>query len=226
MLTGAIAFAPPSEIKHQSLAWFSQDGMKWSQAYEIGSADNWLWRVTWNEKSAYGFGYGTRNDRRGLRLFRSDDGVTFDTILENVEIDGTYPNETSLLFPNPDSAIVLVRQDGEPTNGLVGTARAPFTDWHWIALDRRIGGPHWTQTPSGHFLAAVRLYDQKTRTAVCWINPDTGTVTEALTLPSGGDTSYPGLVLRGNELFVSYYSSHEEKTAIYLARVQLELEKL
>ena len=59
------------------------------------------------------------------------------------------------------------------------------------------------------------------RTALCWLAPDAGTLTEFLTLPSGGDTSYPGLVWHDDQLWVSYYSSHEGKTSIYLARVKL-----
>ena len=35
------------------------------------------------------------------------------------------------------------------------------------------------------------------------------------------DTSYPGLVWHEGQLWVSYYSSHEGKTSIYLARVRL-----
>jgi hypothetical protein len=42
-----------------------------------------------------------------------------------------------------------------------------------------------------------------------------------LTLPSGGDASYAGMVWHANLLWVSYYSSHEGKTAIYLARVKV-----
>lgn len=224
MLAGAIAFPQPADRRHQSLAWFSDDGIEWSRAYEIGEPDNWLWRVTWNENAAYGFGYETGDGPRGLRFFRSENGKAFETVLETVDIDGTYPNETSILFPDPQSAIVLVRQDGEPKTGTLGTSRAPFTEWEWRPLDRRIGGPHWIQTPDGRYLSAVRLYDGKTRTALCWIDTESGKVTEALTLPSGGDTSYAGLGLDGDTLFVSYYSSHEEKTAIYLARVRLDSE--
>ncbi len=42
-----------------------------------------------------------------------------------------------------------------------------------------------------------------------------------LTLPSGGDTSYPGLVWHDDQLWMSYYSSHEGKTSIYLARIRI-----
>jgi len=49
----------------------------------------------------------------------------------------------------------------------------------------------------------------------------TGTLTELLTLPSGGDTSYAVLVFHQGLLWISYYSSHDEKTCIYLAKVRL-----
>ena len=45
------------------------------------------------------------------------------------------------------------------------------------------------------------------------------TIEPILELPSGGDTSYPGLVWHDDTLWVSYYSSHEGKTNIYLAKV-------
>jgi hypothetical protein len=45
-----------------------------------------------------------------------------------------------------------------------------------------------------------------------------------LTFPSGGDTSYPGLVWHDGLLWMSYYSSHEGKTSIYLAKIKLPLD--
>ena len=42
-----------------------------------------------------------------------------------------------------------------------------------------------------------------------------------LTFPSRGDTSYPGLVHHKDILWFCYYSSHEGKTSIYLAKVKL-----
>jgi len=51
-----------------------------------------------------------------------------------------------------------------------------------------------------------------------------GTLKEALRLPSGGDTSYAGLVWHDDLLWVSYYASHEGKTSIYLAKVKVPAE--
>ena len=65
-----------------------------------------------------------------------------------------------------------------------------------------------------------RDYSDGTRTFVARLTPD-GRLHDRILLPSGGDTSYPGLVIRGDRLLVSYYSSHEERTAIYLAEIQL-----
>jgi hypothetical protein len=76
--------------------------------------------------------------------------------------------------------------------------------------------------PDGRLLAAVRLIDSPMRTGVCWLDPEQGTLTEALKLPSGGDASYAGMVWHEGLLWISYYSSHEGKTAIYLAKVKIE----
>jgi len=75
--------------------------------------------------------------------------------------------------------------------------------------------------PDGRLLAAVRLYDGVARTSLAWIDSASGKLTECLKLPSAGDTSYAGLVLQEDLLWVSYYSSHEGKTSIYLAKVKL-----
>ena len=50
---------------------------------------------------------------------------------------------------------------------------------------------------------------------------DNATLHECLVLPSGGDTSYPGLVLIQGLLHISYYSSHQGKTAVYHSAIRL-----
>lgn len=77
------------------------------------------------------------------------------------------------------------------------------------------------QLPDGRILAVARLYAGGARTSLSWLDPESGKLTEVLKLPSGGDTSYPGLVLHDGLLWISYYSSHEERTSIYLAKVRI-----
>ena len=218
MLCGAEALHDKSKHTHQSLAWFSKDGRTWSEKHKIGDPDFWLWRVTWHQGKAYGIGYGCGKDQ-SVRLYSSSDGKKFDTLVERL-FDVGYPNETSIVFDG-DAAYCLLRRDGEPNRGLLGVSRPPYTKWEWKELGARIGGPHVIRLPDGRFVAAVRMHDGGARTSLAWIDSATGKLTEFLKLPSGGDTSYAGLVLHDNLLWVSYYSSHEGKTSIYLAKVQV-----
>lgn len=218
MLCGAEALHDKSKHTHQSLAWFSKDGRVWSDKHVIGDPDFWLWRVTWHKGKAYGIGYGCGKDR-SVRLYSSSDGKKFETLVERLHDEG-YPNETSLVFDG-DTAYCLLRRDDQPNSGLLGVAQPPYTKWAWKDVGTRIGGPHMIQLPDGRLVAAVRLHDGGARTALAWIDANSGKLTEFLKLPSGGDTSYAGLVLHDGLLWVSYYSSHEGKTNIYLAKVQL-----
>ena len=222
MLYGAAAMHPPIQFRHQTVAWFSSDGKEWSEPVKIADPDYWLWRITWHKGKAYGFGYGTRANNRSIRLYTSANGRKFDLLADNVVTEG-YPNETSIVFAPDDTAYCLLRRDGPGATGLLGTARPPYRQWQWKDLGAKIGGPHMVRLDDGRLLAVVRLYDKKVRTSVCWIDPETGKLTEALPLPSGGDCSYAGIVLDDSGvIWISYYSSHEGKTSIYLAKIQLE----
>lgn len=218
MLCGAEALHDRAQMSHRSLVWFSQDGFHWSEKQVIGDPNFWLWRVTWFRDVAYSVGYDC-GEGRSVRLYESHDGRKFQATVESLFEDG-YPNETSLVF-HDETAYCLLRRDpyqGVSGSGLIGVSKSPFTNWEWKDLGVQIGGPHMIQLPDGRLLAAVRLYDQRVRTSLAWIDPVAGTLTEFLTLPSAGDSSYPGLVIHENELWISYYSSHEGKSSIYLAK--------
>jgi len=223
MLSGAGALRQPADALHQTYAYFSEDGRNWSEPAPIGDPNLWLWRVTWHKGVAYGIGYTTGPGEKFTRLYKSQDGRTFETLVERLR-DNEYSNESKLVFLEDDTCLCLLRRDEKPphTNGLLGTAKPPYTQWTWQDLGARIGGPNMIRLPDGRFVAAVRLYDKPVRTGLCWVDPGAGTLTEFLTLPSGGDTSYPGLVWHDGLLWVSYYASHEGKTSIYLAKVRFD----
>jgi len=219
MLSGASALHQPAPAKHQSLAWFSTDGKAWSQPVVIGETNQWLWRTTWHKRTAYSIGYDTAGEKF-TRLYSSKDGRQFETLVPRLFDEG-YPNETSLIFLPDDAALCLLRRDGNPGSGLLGTAATPYREWKWKDLGVKIGGPHFLRLPDGRIVAAVRLYDGAVRTSLAWLDAGTAKLTEFLKLPSGGDTSYAGLVWHAGLLWVSYYSSHEGKTSIYLAKARL-----
>ncbi len=219
MLSGAAAWHPPARFKHQSLAWFSKDGRNWSGPVQIGDPNLWLWRVVWHRKKAYGIGYDTVEEKF-VRFYTSRDGRTFDTLVPNLFDEGG-PNEASLIFRPDETALCLLRRDGVPASAKLGTAKPPYTDWRWKDLGVKMGGPQMIRLPDGRVVAAVRLYDGAVRTSLVWLSAEAGELVEFLKLPSGGDTSYAGLVWEDGLLWVSYYSSHEGRTSIYLAKVRI-----
>jgi hypothetical protein len=216
MLNAAIAFAPGSPTRRQSLTWFSSDGRSWGEPLEIGDPDMWLWGVVWHQGRAYGIGYG----EGAARLYTSRDGMRYETLAGKLYDQGS-PSEGSLAFTGESTALCVLRRDGKDANALLGRAQAPYRAWMWQDLGLRIGGPRMLRLEDGRIIVAGRLYDGKLRTALCWLDPATGKLAEFLALPSGGDTGYPGLVFHDGLLWVSYYSSHEGKASVYIAKVAL-----
>lgn len=218
MLCGVEVLHDKSKHTHQSLVWYSDDGFSWGKAHEVGALNFWLWRMTWHEGRVYSVAYDCGADSL-INLYSSDNGLDFSVLAPRL-VDEGEPNEASLLFQG-DTCYCLLRR--EKAHGLLGSALPPYTDWEWKDIGVGIGGPHMICLPDGRFVAGVRLYDGEhrasIRTSLGWIDERTGQFTETLKLPSGGDTSYPGLVWHEDRLWVSYYSSHKGKTAIYFACV-------
>ncbi|MBL4885007.1 MAG: exo-alpha-sialidase [Planctomycetaceae bacterium] len=219
VLAGAGALHQPAAAKHQSFIWYSDDGNQWSEAIPIGDPNYWIWRVVWNKKTAYGIGYKTVSPR-GTRLYKSEDGKKFETVVPAFDISG-YANETAIHFESDGSALCVIRRDGKPNDALLGTSSKPYTQWSWKSLGMYVGGPQMIKLPDGRFVVAGRDLRGGAKTKLWWLDPNKAELKEIIALPSGGDTSYPGMVYHNNELWVSYYSSHEGKTSIYMARVKL-----
>jgi len=219
MLNAAAAWHQPAPNRHQSLVWFSPDGREWVGPKPIGDPDVWLWRVTWHKGIAYSAGYSTV-DQTGVRLYSSFDGLRYKLIVPALHDQGD-PNEATMLFQPGGSALLLLRREAGEATAQLGSADAPYREWTWRDLGVRIGGPHAIRLPDGRMIAAARRYGGAWRTSLHWLDPNAGRLEEFLTLPSGGDTSYAGLVWHEGLLWVSYYSSHEEKTCVYIARVEL-----
>jgi len=221
MLSGAVRFLKPvNGHVHQSVTWLSPDGEQWGEPNRVGHPNLWMWSATWHKATGYSIGYSTAG-KKFIRLYHTRDGRTWKTLADDLFPGGTYANETSLVFAADETCYCLLRRDSHGATAQLGTARPPYTEWAWKDLGTRIGGPKMIQLPDGRFLATVRLYDKKVRTGLCEVDVEKGRLTEILTLPSGGDTSYAGMVLHGGLLWISYYSSHEGRTSIYLAKVNL-----
>ncbi|MBS1791930.1 MAG: exo-alpha-sialidase [Acidobacteria bacterium] len=214
-----------------SFVSFSNDGKQWSKLERIQgfNSRSWLWRVVWHKGWAYGVAYSWEPDilKSGRRNFaviaRSRDGIHYQRISKDLE----GLNEAALMFDRNDNLIVVLRSVDSAPNATIAESRSPFTDWKTKPLivngwQNKLGGPAVLRLPNGRMVAGGRLYGDKiTRTGVGLIDLASGQLANIVELPSGGDNSYPGLVWHEGKLWMSYYSSHEGKTSIYLAKIEV-----
>ncbi len=220
LLCGARTPVPDRErdvVPVRTLLYASPDGCRWTAPQALVGPQFWLWRLT---LSPWGLALGVAYHAAEpvtARLYGSGDLRSFDVLVPTLFSEGR-PSEHALAFRPDGEALCLLRRD--PGSALLGRAKPPYRSWSWTDLGVRIGGPCLVDV-DGALVAGVRLHQPQVHTALCLLDPDARTLTETLALPSGEDTSYPGMVRRGADLWVSYYSSHEGPTAVYLARVRL-----
>ncbi len=230
MLVGGVA---PREKDNQSaptgtFVSFSNNGKKWTDPQIVVEPGRWLWCVTWHEGKAYGVSYTAGPGDRYLDLLVSSDGIHYEPHVARLFEQGR-PTEVTLRFDTDRTCYALVRRDRyetESTSAFLGISKPDYKHWQWNDLGadfNSFGGPNFIQIPGGYWLAAGRMHDGGAHTALCYLNVENGTMTRLLKLPSGGDTSYPGLVWYNDTLYMSYYSSHEAKTIIYLAKLKVRM---
>ena len=226
LMLNAAAYRPVC----QSMVWRSKDGCDWGDHHPIGPRGSWLWRTVWHQGIAYNFGR-REPDEHFLQLYSSTDGVDFQAHGEP-QLGEAYANEFDLMFLDDATGVCLMRCDD--ANAQLGTAIPPYDRWTWRDLGMRIGGPAMLRLPDGRTVAVVRLYDRRTRTALCWLDIENAAMAEFLTMPSGGDTSYAGMVWHDDRLWLSYYSSDDflaskgssiqaqHRTSVFLAKMQFQ----
>jgi hypothetical protein len=224
MVAGAAQPASRDPVRdHYSVVSFSKDGQAWTQPQRVLDSWQWLWRVTWHKNLAFGVAYGwdpkleAKPKTYQANLYRSKDGLTYEKV---IDFPIANPTEATLVCDG-DVMICLQRRDGQPNTAMLGISRPPYEKWDFRSLDTSFGGPNLLKLPDGTWLAAGRMTgDKGPRTVLCQLDVKAGTLTPVHTLPSGGDTSYAGLAWHDDQLWVSYYSSHEGKASIYLARLK------
>lgn len=227
-----ICGAAPREKDNQSaptgtFVCFSKDGRQWTQPQIAVEPGRWLWCVTWHKGKAYGVSYTAGKGNRYLDLLVSDDGIHFKPLVPRLLEQG-YPTEVTLRFDSEGTCYALIRRDrhgDDPSSALLGISKPDYKQWQWKDLGPEFngfGGPNFIQIPGGHWLSAGRMHDGGAHTALCFLDVENGVMTKLIKLPSGGDTSYPGMVWHNKMLYISYYSSHEGKTSIYLAKLKVK----
>ena len=132
------------------------------------------------------------------------------------------PNESTLRFLENGDCVALVRREVDDKEAWIGISHSPYKKWDWHSAGFRIGGPNFIVLNDGSMIASGRQTQAAPAVSKTFIGRMTlQGVQPDLILPSGGDCSYPGMVWHEGLLWMSYYSSHEGKTDIYLAKVSV-----
>jgi hypothetical protein len=212
-----------SRLTHVSFS--DKSGKNFSEPQPINISTNtktnmdWLWRVTWYNKTGYGVVYQQGKEDWSICLLETTDGINYDFVTR-LEINGK-PNETTVRVMSDGEMLMMVRREGDNREGMWGRSKPPYKEWSWRSLGMRLGGPDFIVLENNLIVSGTRVHDQKEAYTGLFAGDRSGNFQKILTLPSGGDNSYPGFVSRDNKLYVSYYSSHEGKASIYLAEVPL-----
>jgi len=212
----------------------STDGVEWTPLKDV-KPEGWLfWRPTTRDDATwYVPAYWWEHGRSAL--FKSADGATWEMVSEIYY--GDRNDETDMAFL-PDGRILATARLEVSDNifgdkdaaTLITVAEPPYTTWsHVKSRVTRLDGPalftyegavfglgrHNPDSPG--FLNQFGSILGKKRTALYAVLPDlsgrarTDALVHLTDLPSCGDTSYVGLVRRGDDLYASYYTNDVAK---------------
>jgi len=204
---------------------FSDDGSNFSAPEPVKIQDDvksdydWIWRVTWKGKTGYGIVYQSHKPDNIVRLLATSDGISYRQV-NHFEIS-SLPNEATVRFDRDNNMLILLRREAK-ANGMFGKSAPPYTEWNWTELPYRLGGPDFLVLRNGNLIIGTRVYGSGSSTTAIYLTSPEGTIIKQVDLPSGGDTSYPGLLIHKNMLMVSYYSGHEGRTSVYLSGIPLK----
>jgi hypothetical protein len=183
-----------------------------------------LWRPkTLDGKTWYATAYWHEHGKSAL--FKSTDGRQWEFVSDIHE--GDRNDETALEFLPDGRMLVTARLEGDDrawhqgsknAATLLAWAEPPYTDWTKTrSQTSRLDGP--VLFSLGGEVYAVARYDPegldswygmssvlgRKRTALYRVTTDE--LVRLTDLPSNGDTSYPGAVLKDDDLYVSYYTN-------------------
>jgi len=215
IMGGIVNNAKAEQITRAPRVSFSKNGRRWTNPRKVLAEDHWLWRVTWHKGTGYSVSkLGDGKEPRRVMLYKTQDGLEWDWITEFRNMPA-WPNETTVRFLENDEMVALLRRN---ETAWIGTSFPPYEQWNWTDTEIRSGGPNFIEIPQRGLWASGRFYGEEENTTVLARMTRTS-YNPVLTFPSGGDNSYAGMVWHENLLWMSYYSSHEGKTCIYLAKI-------
>lgn len=209
--------------KLTSFAVSTADGETWSQPQPVYEPQFIFWKPLTAGERFYATAHRKAESDGGgklreVHLITSNDGLQWDKV--STMRAGNWESETTL-YLRPDGKMLGFIRTKYSVAGHVLESRPPYAEWTQRPAGVHLSG-HCVRTIGGVPYLFSRTMDESggnQGAAIYTIEGDD--LKLYCTLPAGGDCSYPDAVERGDDMLVSYYSSHEGQTNIYLARVPL-----
>ncbi len=205
--------------RHQTCAWTSSDGRNWVGPTNLAEPNVQLGRLVWHNRIVFATGYSNvREDF--LRIYAAHNLDKLVALTPKM-LSEEAPGQASLLFLADQRALCLAQRGAPGARAALGQAQPPYRGWIWADLNVDLECPSLLMLPDGRIAAAGRTRSEgRPRVALFWLDADEGLLRQFLELPSGGSAGAPGLAWHDGLLWVSYYSSHDGKTGIYVAKVR------
>lgn len=209
----------------------TENGKEWSKIQAVYEPSWWLWRVRYHEGNFYSAAYTAVRPKppvRETRLVRSKDGLYWELVstITKEHLSG----EADLEFLKDGGIRLLTRTGEKPGNAYWYRSNTAMTEWTESDAKVLVHAPVFGFWQDTCFVGGRAKAEDGYVTKFWRVSGDA--LEEIITLPSKGDTSYPGLIVlppegnNGPALLVSWYSQHESGTnknqaSVYVGRVAL-----
>ena len=170
---------------------------------------NWIWNIEWIDGVAYGFCYIPF-----FGLVKSVDGINYE-LVEKIHLDGN-PSEASLVKLDKNHLLAVVRRDSLAALGIYN-----LTDkqWQWNDCDEIIGCPKLLKVKRD-ILVVGRSYKYGLQTTLYKFNKYKQKLVPIERISGDKDCSYPGLVYKKRNLYISYHKGNAIFSDIYMTTLK------
>ena len=203
---------------------YTDDGKTWSAPVAVYEPQFILWKPLVHDGTFYAAAHKkdetAAGKGRAVHLVKSTDGVKWEKV--STIRAGNWESETTLLFDARHHATAFLRQKYGSPQAQILESDPPYAEWRARPADAPHFSGHSVHTFRGvTYLLSRTLVAGKATGSRIYVFAG-GKLTPYCDLPAGGDCAYLEAVEDGANMLVSYYSTHEGTTNIYLAVVPLK----
>lgn len=171
---------------------------------------NWLWQPEIVNNKVIGFLYCPY-----FAMAESDDGINFRV---DSRIAGLpTPTEASVSYYQ-GNYVAIVRTSEE---SYLGKSK-DLKEWDWNKLNKNIECPKLFVYDNNLYVVGRLRHLLNKSVTVLHLNLKDYNAKEVLTISKGSDNGYPGVVKRGDYIYVSYYDSGSGASNIHIANIKLK----